>query len=123
MCTISLIFLQFSRYISLWQFSTPRVYDFSSNFILFFPEQCEREGFFQKIHEEKGEGCNIKGFLEVNKVAGTFHFIPGKTFHLSDFFFSDFISVQNDNYNVSSDDFFCYLIIFICFYRMIFETC
>ncbi|CAO2815528.1 unnamed protein product [Amaranthus hypochondriacus] len=64
-------------------------------------DQCEREGFFQKIHEEKGEGCNIKGFLEVNKVAGTFHFIPGKTFQLSDFFFGDFISVQNDNYNIS----------------------
>ncbi|XP_010690474.2 uncharacterized protein LOC104904004 [Beta vulgaris subsp. vulgaris] len=64
-------------------------------------DQCEREGFFQKIHEEKGEGCNINGFLEVNKVVGTFHFIPGKTFHMTEFSFDDLFAVQKDNYNIS----------------------
>ncbi|KAL2937264.1 Endoplasmic reticulum-Golgi intermediate compartment protein 3 [Bienertia sinuspersici] len=64
-------------------------------------DQCEREGFFQKVDEEKGEGCNINGFLEVNKVAGTFHFIPGKTFHLSEFHVNNLIAVQKGNYNIS----------------------
>ncbi|KAH9603159.1 hypothetical protein KSS87_018605 [Heliosperma pusillum] len=64
-------------------------------------DQCVREGFFQKIHEEKGEGCNVNGFLEVNKVAGTFHFVPGKAFHLSDFQPADLLAVQKDDYNIS----------------------
>ncbi|KAH9617719.1 hypothetical protein KSS87_017408 [Heliosperma pusillum] len=64
-------------------------------------DQCEREGFFQKIDEEKGEGCNINGFLEVNKVAGTFHFVPGKAFHQSGFHFNDLIAFQKDNYNIT----------------------
>lgn len=36
-------------------------------------------------------------------MAGAFHFIPGKTFHLSEFHVSDLFAIQTDNYNVSSD--------------------
>ncbi|KAI3708492.1 hypothetical protein L2E82_37664 [Cichorium intybus] len=32
-------------------------------------DQCKREGFPQKIKDKEGEGCNIYGPLEVNKVA------------------------------------------------------
>uniref|UniRef100_A0AAZ3PIS2 Endoplasmic reticulum-Golgi intermediate compartment protein n=1 Tax=Oncorhynchus tshawytscha TaxID=74940 RepID=A0AAZ3PIS2_ONCTS len=46
-------------------------------------EQCKREGFSQKMQEQKNEGCQIYGFLEVNKVAGNFHFAPGKSFQQS----------------------------------------
>uniref|UniRef100_A0A3P9ADG5 Endoplasmic reticulum-Golgi intermediate compartment protein n=1 Tax=Esox lucius TaxID=8010 RepID=A0A3P9ADG5_ESOLU len=46
-------------------------------------EQCKREGFSQKMQEQKYEGCQIYGFLEVNKVAGNFHFAPGKSFQQS----------------------------------------
>lgn len=31
-------------------------------------EQCRREGFSQKMQEQKNEGCQVYGFLEVNKV-------------------------------------------------------
>ncbi|KAF7238943.1 Endoplasmic reticulum-Golgi intermediate compartment protein 3, partial [Varanus komodoensis] len=31
-------------------------------------EQCRREGFSQKMKEQKNEGCKVYGFLEVNKV-------------------------------------------------------
>ncbi|KAE8715423.1 GDSL esterase/lipase [Hibiscus syriacus] len=31
--------------------------------------QCKREGFLQKIKDEEGEGCNIYGSLEVNKLS------------------------------------------------------
>ncbi|KAJ7411302.1 Endoplasmic reticulum-Golgi intermediate compartment protein 3 [Willisornis vidua] len=30
-------------------------------------EQCKREGFSQKMQEQKNEGCQVYGFLEVNK--------------------------------------------------------
>ncbi|XP_053430956.1 endoplasmic reticulum-Golgi intermediate compartment protein 3 isoform X3 [Nycticebus coucang] len=46
-------------------------------------EQCRREGFSQKMQEQKNEGCQVYGFLEVNKVAGNFHFAPGKSFQQS----------------------------------------
>lgn len=62
--------------------------------------QCKREGFVQKVKEERGEGCNIYGSLEVNKVAGNFHFSPGKSFHYSNFHLQDLLSIQNDIYNV-----------------------
>ncbi|XP_039006772.1 endoplasmic reticulum-Golgi intermediate compartment protein 3-like isoform X2 [Hibiscus syriacus] len=63
-------------------------------------DQCKREGFFERIKEEDGEGCNIHGSLEVNRVAGNFHFAAGKSFHQSSFFFDDLISFQ-DSYNIS----------------------
>ncbi|CAN1324708.1 Endoplasmic reticulum-Golgi intermediate compartment protein 3, partial [Linum perenne] len=64
-------------------------------------DQCQREGFIQQVNEEVGEGCNIHGSLEVNKVAGNFHFIPGKSFHQSNMFLHDLLAIEKDNYNVS----------------------
>ncbi|KAJ4972320.1 hypothetical protein NE237_005419 [Protea cynaroides] len=64
-------------------------------------DQCKREGFIQKIKEEEGEGCNIHGFLEVNKVAGNFHFAPGKSFHQSNIHVHDLLEIQAENYNIS----------------------
>jgi len=43
-------------------------------------EQCAREGFSEKLEAQKGEGCQVYGHLLVNKVAGNFHFAPGKSF-------------------------------------------
>ncbi|KAK6945696.1 Endoplasmic reticulum vesicle transporter, C-terminal [Dillenia turbinata] len=62
---------------------------------------CKREGFLQKIKDEEGEGCNIHGFLEVNKVAGNFHFAPGKSFHQSGIHVYDLLAFQKDSYNIS----------------------
>ncbi|KAL5994883.1 hypothetical protein ACLOJK_024940 [Asimina triloba] len=64
-------------------------------------DQCKREGFVQKIKEEEGEGCNIHGFVEVNKVAGNFHFAPGKSFHQSNIFLGDLLVLPNENFNIS----------------------
>ncbi|XP_022727443.1 endoplasmic reticulum-Golgi intermediate compartment protein 3-like isoform X2 [Durio zibethinus] len=64
-------------------------------------DQCKREGFFQKIKNEDGEGCNIHGSLEVNRVAGNFHFAPGKSFHHTNFFLDDLLAFQKDSYNIS----------------------
>ncbi|XP_042433488.1 endoplasmic reticulum-Golgi intermediate compartment protein 3-like isoform X2 [Zingiber officinale] len=63
-------------------------------------DQCKREGFIERVKEENGEGCNIDGFVEVSKVAGNFHFAPGKSFHGSFNFLQDLLGIQTDNYNV-----------------------
>ena len=31
-------------------------------------EQCKREGWSDKMTSQKGEGCEVYGYLEVNKV-------------------------------------------------------
>ncbi|XP_026429545.1 endoplasmic reticulum-Golgi intermediate compartment protein 3-like [Papaver somniferum] len=64
-------------------------------------DQCKREGFLQKIKDEEGEGCNIYGFLEVNKVAGNFHFAPGKSFQQSNVHVHDVTAFQKDSFNIS----------------------
>uniref|UniRef100_A0A663E215 Endoplasmic reticulum-Golgi intermediate compartment protein n=1 Tax=Aquila chrysaetos chrysaetos TaxID=223781 RepID=A0A663E215_AQUCH len=51
-------------------------------------EQCKREGF-------------MYGFLEVNKVAGNFHFAPGKSFQQSHVHVHDLQSFGLDNINMT----------------------
>ncbi|XP_016569315.2 endoplasmic reticulum-Golgi intermediate compartment protein 3 isoform X2 [Capsicum annuum] len=63
-------------------------------------DQCKREGFLEKVKLEEGEGCNMYGFLEVNKVAGNFHFAPGKSFQQSNVHVHDLLTFQKDSYNV-----------------------
>ncbi|KAL0325008.1 UNVERIFIED_CONTAM: Endoplasmic reticulum-Golgi intermediate compartment protein 3, partial [Sesamum radiatum] len=62
---------------------------------------CKREGFLQKIKDEEGEGCNIYGFLDVNKVAGNFHFAPGKSFQQSNVHVHDLLAFHKDSFNIS----------------------
>ncbi|KAJ1411368.1 Endoplasmic reticulum vesicle transporter, C-terminal [Sesbania bispinosa] len=64
-------------------------------------DQCKREGFLQRIKDEEGEGCNVYGFLEVNKVAGNFHFAPGKSFQQSGVHVHDLLAFQKDSFNLS----------------------
>src|SRR5436305_13205517 len=40
-------------------------------------EQCEREGYGEKLDAQRKEGCRIEGGLRVNKVIGNFHIAPG----------------------------------------------
>ncbi|KAJ6427584.1 hypothetical protein OIU84_023052 [Salix udensis] len=53
------------------------------------------------IKDEEGEGCNINGSLEVNRVAGNFHFVPMKGFHHSIIQLQDLLDLQTESYNVS----------------------
>ncbi|XP_073315920.1 uncharacterized protein [Primulina huaijiensis] len=64
-------------------------------------DQCKREGFLQRIKEEEGEGCNLYGFLDVNRVAGNFHFAPGKSFQQSNVHVHDLLAFQKDSFNIS----------------------
>jgi len=43
-------------------------------------EQCVKEGWMADLQSQKDEGCRVYGHVIVNKVAGNFHFAPGKSF-------------------------------------------
>ncbi|MCJ1367771.1 hypothetical protein MMC16_006905 [Acarospora aff. strigata] len=43
-------------------------------------EQCEREGYSERLDAQRKEGCRIEGGLRVNKVVGNFHVAPGRSF-------------------------------------------
>ncbi|PNW73965.1 hypothetical protein CHLRE_13g579850v5 [Chlamydomonas reinhardtii] len=43
-------------------------------------EQCAHDLYTEAIKEQAGEGCHMWGMLEVNKVAGNFHFAPGRSY-------------------------------------------
>lgn len=68
--------------------------------------QCHREGFIERVKEEAGEGCNIYGKLEVNKVAGNFHIAPGKLFQQSAMHLLDLLGIRSDSFNVIIDELF-----------------
>lgn len=42
--------------------------------------QCAKEALTTDMEEQKGEGCNVYGYIAVNKVAGNFHIAPGKSY-------------------------------------------
>ncbi|KAH8242451.1 hypothetical protein KR032_006748 [Drosophila birchii] len=52
-------------------------------------EQCK--GKYKRSDEDAfKEGCRIQGHLEVNRMAGSFHFAPGKSFSIRQFHIHDF---------------------------------
>lgn len=63
--------------------------------------QCEKEGFLTKIKEHEGEGCHITGFLKVNKVAGNFHFAPGKSYQHGSMHVHDLVPFPTRDFDVS----------------------
>lgn len=56
--------------------------------------QCVLEGYSEKIRAQVGEGCNLFGYIMVNKVAGNFHFAPGKSFQHSNMHVHDFMPAE-----------------------------
>lgn len=59
-------------------------------------EQCVREGYAEKLKAQENEGCNLQGFLNVNKVAGNFHIAPGKSFQQHNVHIHDLQSFGRD---------------------------
>jgi len=66
-------------------------------------EQCAREGFTEKLEQQRGEGCQIYGHLLVNKVAGNFHFAPGKSFQSQHNHVHDLQPFKQGVFNVSHE--------------------
>jgi hypothetical protein len=42
--------------------------------------QCADDEYHAAIREQEGEGCRMWGHLQVNKVAGNFHFAAGRSY-------------------------------------------
>jgi len=42
--------------------------------------QCRAEELLRQYEVQEGEGCRVKGYMEVNKVSGNLHFAPGMSF-------------------------------------------
>ncbi|XP_033640918.1 endoplasmic reticulum-Golgi intermediate compartment protein 3-like [Asterias rubens] len=63
--------------------------------------QCQREGWSDKMDSQKGEGCQMYGYLEVNKVAGNFHFAPGKSFQQHHVHVHDLQPFSGDKFNMT----------------------
>ncbi|XP_029650596.1 endoplasmic reticulum-Golgi intermediate compartment protein 3 isoform X2 [Octopus sinensis] len=64
-------------------------------------EQCQREGWDEKMKEQQNEGCQLFGTLEVNKVAGNFHFAPGKSFNQHHVHVHDLQSLGGQKFNMT----------------------
>ncbi|KAI8868046.1 endoplasmic reticulum-golgi intermediate compartment protein 3-like protein [Ramicandelaber brevisporus] len=41
--------------------------------------QCKREHWLEKLQEQSNEGCNMHGYMKINKIAGNFHILPGQS--------------------------------------------
>ncbi|XP_077866155.1 endoplasmic reticulum-Golgi intermediate compartment protein 3-like [Saccoglossus kowalevskii] len=63
--------------------------------------QCSREGWSDKLKSQSGEGCQVYGHLEVNKVAGNFHFAPGKSFQQHHVHVHDLQAFSGEKFNLS----------------------
>ena len=53
------------------------------NTLILFFSQCLREGWKDKLQEQKNEGCSVTGHLEVNKVCHEKHGMPKITIRCS----------------------------------------
>jgi len=67
-------------------------------------EQCVAAGETQDVilnQLERGEGCRMHGFLQVNKVQGNVHFAPGKSFQSAHMHIHDLAAFPAHRFNVS----------------------
>eukprot|EP01025_Chloroclados_australasicus_P049965 TRINITY_DN5709_c1_g1_i3.p1 TRINITY_DN5709_c1_g1~~TRINITY_DN5709_c1_g1_i3.p1 ORF type:complete len:389 (+),score=29.63 TRINITY_DN5709_c1_g1_i3:271-1437(+) len=64
-------------------------------------EQCRHEEHKTNIKEQKGEGCHIWGELEANKVAGNFHFAPGRSYQEGGYHVHDLVPFDDLYFDLS----------------------
>ncbi|XP_058461654.1 endoplasmic reticulum-Golgi intermediate compartment protein 3 [Malaya genurostris] len=67
-------------------------------------KQCQNEGVFGKVSLETKaftEGCQIYGSMEVNRVGGSFHIAPGKSFSISHIHIHDVQPFSSSKFNTS----------------------
>lgn len=67
-------------------------------------EQCLASGQTDDnimLELQRGDGCEMYGYLEVNKVAGNFHFAPGKSFQHAHMHVHDLAIYASNKFNVS----------------------
>eukprot|EP01080_Neovahlkampfia_damariscottae_P004907 gene4907-8496_t len=64
-------------------------------------EQCTEENFERKQKYSALEGCNLHGYILVNKVAGNIHLIPGKSTQTAGGISHEYTSYEIEHFNTS----------------------
>lgn len=68
-------------------------------------DQCVKENWTEKIKEQNTEGCNVAGFVHVNKVIGNLHFSPGRAYQRNSVHMHDlvpYLSGKDATHHVST---------------------
>ncbi|CAR27716.1 hypothetical protein ZYGR_0N02020 [Zygosaccharomyces rouxii] len=63
-------------------------------------EQCEREGYVDRVNEQLNEGCRVQGSALLNRIQGTLHFAPGVAFQNPKGHFHD-LSLYEKTHNLN----------------------
>eukprot|EP01095_Lingulamoeba_sp_RSL-Kostka_P002115 TRINITY_DN1300_c0_g2_i1.p1 TRINITY_DN1300_c0_g2~~TRINITY_DN1300_c0_g2_i1.p1 ORF type:complete len:393 (+),score=109.92 TRINITY_DN1300_c0_g2_i1:46-1224(+) len=63
--------------------------------------QCVNEGFEKKMEFQKDEGCELYGYLNVQKVAGNFHIAPGVSYQSHHMHVHDTDSINFGTFNLT----------------------
>ncbi|KAF7269494.1 hypothetical protein GWI33_017489 [Rhynchophorus ferrugineus] len=64
-------------------------------------EQCKKEKFSEKLKLAFTEGCQIYGTLLVNRVSGSFHVAPGKSFSMNHLHVHDVQPFSSTEFNMT----------------------
>lgn len=63
--------------------------------------QCQEEKFSEKLKTAFTQGCQIYGSLIVNRVSGSFHIAPGKSFSVSHVHVHDVQPFSSSEFNTT----------------------
>ncbi|PNF20099.1 Endoplasmic reticulum-Golgi intermediate compartment protein 3 [Cryptotermes secundus] len=63
--------------------------------------QCQSEHYSQKLKNAFSEACQIYGYMEVNRVGGSFHIAPGQSFSINHVHVHDVQPFSSTNFNTS----------------------
>ncbi|KAH3660110.1 hypothetical protein OGAPHI_007315 [Ogataea philodendri] len=47
-------------------------------------DQCEKEGYVQRVNDRLDEGCRVRGVAEIARIGGNLHFAPGNSMNHRD---------------------------------------
>ncbi|CAB3377491.1 Hypothetical predicted protein [Cloeon dipterum] len=64
-------------------------------------EQCKNENFSEHLKTAFTEGCQIYGYLEVNRAGGSFHIAPGQSFSINHVHVHDVQPFSSSSFNMS----------------------
>ncbi|GFG34757.1 hypothetical protein Cfor_04636 [Coptotermes formosanus] len=63
--------------------------------------QCQSEHYSERLRNAFSEACQIYGYVEVNRVGGSFHIAPGKSFSVNHVHVHDVQPLSSTNFNTS----------------------
>ncbi|XP_046401835.1 endoplasmic reticulum-Golgi intermediate compartment protein 3 [Ischnura elegans] len=64
-------------------------------------EQCKMEKNSEKVEKAFKEGCQIYGYMEVNRVGGSFHIAPGQSFSINHVHVHDVQPFSSSSFNTT----------------------